>query len=85
MDNGAQADLLRSLSGTLSDFQTATAKLDKALAHHSDGDLVAHAKHSRDHVLTAMAEVRSLGDKLELVIADDLWSLPTYREMLFIR
>jgi glutamine synthetase len=85
VENGPQTDLLRSLSGTISDFQTATAKLDKALAHHADGDLLAHTRHSRDHILSAMTEVRMLGDKLETVVADDLWPLPTYREMLFIR
>jgi glutamine synthetase len=85
VDNGPQAELLRSLSGTIGDFQTATAKLDKALAHHAEGDLLGHAKHSRDHILPAMNEVRTLGDKLETVVADDLWPLPTYREMLFIR
>ena len=31
----------------------------------------------------AMAEVRSCSDALELKIADDLWPLPKYREMLF--
>ena len=40
---------------------------------------------SRDKVLPAMAAVRTLGDKLEGVVADDLWPLPTYREMLFIK
>jgi len=39
----------------------------------------------RDEVLTAMAELRKSGDKLETIVADDLWPLPTYREMLFIR
>ncbi len=32
-----------------------------------------------------MSEVRTLGDKLETLVADDLWPLPTYREMLFIK
>jgi glutamine synthetase len=32
-----------------------------------------------------MNAVRVLGDKLETVVADDLWPLPTYREMLFIK
>ena len=27
----------------------------------------------------------ALGDKLETMVADDLWPLPTYREMLFIK
>ncbi len=63
----------------------ATAALDRALAHHADGEVHAHAKHFRDSVLPAMTEVRNLGDKLETMVADDLWPLPTYREMLFIK
>ena len=30
-------------------------------------------------------EIRYHADKLELVVSDDLWSLPKYREMLFLR
>jgi glutamine synthetase len=30
-----------------------------------------------------MAAVREICDKLELVVADDVWPLPKYREMLF--
>ena len=85
VDNQAQADLLKSLTATISDFQTATAALDKALNHHADGDAFAHAKYSRDSILPAMATVRTLGDKLETMVADDHWPLPTYREMLFIK
>jgi glutamine synthetase len=29
-------------------------------------------------------DLRKAGDKLETIVADDLWPLPTYREMLFI-
>jgi glutamine synthetase type III len=32
-----------------------------------------------------LAELRVAGDKLETLVADDLWPLPTYREMLFIK
>ncbi len=85
VDNGSQADLLRCLTGTITDFQKAVADLEKAVGHHSDGEPLEHAKHSRDKVLPAMAAVRTLGDKLEGVVADDLWPLPTYREMLFIK
>ncbi len=84
-DNSAQLELLKSLTATISDFQKATAALDRALAHHADGEVHAHAKHFRDSVLPAMTEVRNLGDKLETMVADDLWPLPTYREMLFIK
>jgi glutamine synthetase len=85
VDNAAQAELLRTLTGTLSDFQKALAKLDHEIEHNGGGDVLAHAKHSRDGVLPAMSAVRTQGDKLEGIVADDLWPLPTYREMLFIK
>jgi glutamine synthetase len=85
VDNAAQLDLLKSLTATISDFQAAVAALDRALGHHADGDAYGHGKYMRDAVLPAMANLRTLGDKLELVVADDLWPLPTYREMLFIK
>ena len=43
------------------------------------------AEYSRDHQLAAMAKVRSAADKLERVVADDLWPLPKYSEILFIK
>src|SRR4051794_37008690 len=63
VDNAAQADLLKSLTATISDFQQATAAVDHALHHHASGDLLAHAKHSRDEILPAMVKLRELGDK----------------------
>ena len=44
-----------------------------------------HARHYRDSVLPAMTHVREIVDQLEGTVADDLWPLPTYQEMLFIR
>ena len=85
VDNSAQVELLKSLTKTISDFQAAVSSLDKALAHGGDGDPYHHAKYMRDTVLPAMTQVRTLGDKLEMMVADDLWPLPTYREMLFIK
>jgi glutamine synthetase len=35
-------------------------------------------------MLPAMTAVRSVADTLETLIADDLWPLATYQEMLFI-
>ena len=85
VDNSAQADGLKSMTLTITDFQKGIAALEKALGHHAEGDAYAHAKHMRDHVVPAMADLRKNGDKLENVVADDLWPLPTYREMLFVR
>jgi glutamine synthetase len=43
------------------------------------------AIHARDKQLAAMDSVREAADKLEKVVADDLWPLPKYEEMLFIK
>jgi len=44
----------------------------KAIAYH-------------DTVAPKMEEIRYHIDKLELIVADELWTLPKYRELLFIR
>jgi glutamine synthetase len=85
VDAGAQLEHLRELTDAISKFQAATASLDKATHHHPDGDHFAHAKYIRDSVVPKMADLRTLGDRLETMVADDLWPLPTYREMLFIK
>ena len=43
------------------------------------------AIYARDNQLAKMSEVREVADKLEKVVPDDLWPLPKYSEMLFIR
>ena len=43
------------------------------------------AEYARDHQLAAMAKVREAADALERVVADDLWPLPKYSEILFIK
>lgn len=85
IDASVQGDLLRTVATAVTTFQKATADLDEALAHHADGDPYSHTKHARDKVIPAMNAVRAAGDRLEGLVADDLWPLPTYREMLFIK
>ncbi|MFA4943620.1 MAG: glutamine synthetase III [Lentisphaeria bacterium] len=66
-------------------LQAAIAKLDTAMAHEGDGNTLKHAKYMRDHVVPAMCELRTAADALEGVVADEIWPLPTYQEMLFIK
>ncbi len=75
-------EMLTSLVGKL---EKAIGTLNHAIAHEATGSVLDHAKHYRDEVLPAMLEVRSVADALEQTVADDLWPLPSYREMLFIR
>jgi glutamine synthetase len=48
-------------------------------------DMLGHAKYMHDTVVPAMEEVRAAADRLEKVVADDLWPLPKYSEILFIK
>ncbi len=85
VDCSAQLDHLKELTATLTTFQKALAALEKAHGHHAEGTPYDHAKHFRDHVLPKMVELRTAADTLETMVADDLWPLPTYREMLFLK
>ncbi|MGC8625485.1 MAG: glutamine synthetase III [Phycisphaerae bacterium] len=80
-----QEKLLSELSASISDMQKKTDKLNELSDHHVTGDTLAHAKYSLDKLIPAMNAVRDAGDYLETVVSDDLWPLPTYREMLFIK
>jgi glutamine synthetase len=62
-----------------------TDTLEKALQSHEGDSVLAHARHIRSHVLPAMLALREVVDELETRVAADLWPLPTYREMLFIK
>jgi glutamine synthetase len=86
VDAAAQLEHLRELTSSLSKFQGVAADLDNAAhEHNGHGDAYAHAKYVRESVIPKMVELRTLGDKLETMVADDLWPLPTYREMLFVK
>jgi glutamine synthetase len=68
----------------VSRLQEALARLEKAAAHHDD-DPVKHATWMRDKVKPAMDDLRTYADALESQVASDLWPLPTYRELLFLK
>ncbi len=75
---------LEDVTAKLRGMQLAVAKLEKLMDHEAK-DAHAEAKHLCEKVLPAMGEVRTYADALEAVVADDLWALPSYQEMLFIR
>lgn len=85
VENGAQLEFLKTLTVLITEFQKAIAHLEKVLGEHASGDDLAHAVHARDHILTSLVKLRTVADKLETIVADDHWPLPTYREMLFIK
>ncbi|MDH3207368.1 MAG: glutamine synthetase III [Gemmatimonadota bacterium] len=76
---------LDQVTSLVKSLQDSTAALTKLLAREGSHDLEKEANHCRDKVLPAMLKVRAAADQLEDVVADDMWPLPTYQEMLFIK
>lgn len=65
-------------------FREKVDALDEA-DNASEEDPGAHIKLFASKIRPLMDDVRVLGDELETHVAADLWPLPSYREMLFIR
>jgi glutamine synthetase len=78
-------DTLDEITKLVKSLQDSTNALDKSLHHHGGDGLLAEAKHFCVSVVPTMVKVREAADKLEGLVADDLWPLPTYQEMLFIK
>ena len=85
LDFEFDTDTLAEISGLVKSLQSAIAVLASAMAEPATEDLLAEARHCCDVVLPAMNHVREFADELEGIVADDLWPLPTYQEMLFIK
>jgi len=77
--------LIGETAGLIDAFVTAIQKLEEVNAHHPAEEGLEHAKWMRDNVIPAMDATREVADRLERIVADDLWPLPKYSEMLFIK
>jgi glutamine synthetase len=67
------------------DLIAAIKKLDDANQYPDGIEGMDLAIYARDEQIEGMERVREAADKLEKVVPDDLWPLPKYAEMLFIR
>jgi glutamine synthetase len=77
---------LETVLGLTNELHAATEALSAALEHdHGDADLIAEARYACDTLRPLMGAVRGATDALEALVADDLWPLPTYQEMLYIK
>lgn len=59
--------------------------LESALALHDFDTIEDHLKYCSDVLCAGMVKVRAHADTLETLVADELWPLPKYQEMLFIK
>ncbi len=80
-------ELVGEVEPLIKELHFAQLKLEDAnLAENQPEDAPAKwAVYIRDTVIPAMDDVRDVADRLEKLVADDLWPLPKYSEMLFIK
>jgi glutamine synthetase len=76
--------LLAAYTKLVDRFKAQTDALEAAL-DHADASPERHAKYMRDKVVPSMARLREFGDAIEVLTPHELWPLPTYREMLFVK
>jgi glutamine synthetase len=86
-DGGALGGLIEETTGLLDELVGALRTLEERNLHHPDdsAEVLEHARYVRDQVVPAMDATRAAADKLERIVSDDLWPLPKYSEVLFIK
>jgi glutamine synthetase len=79
-------ELVSEVEPLVKELHFALVKLEDAnLADNQPSGAMKWAVYMRDTVVPAMDDVRQIADRLEKLVADDLWPLPKYSEMLFIK
>jgi glutamine synthetase len=80
-------ELVEEVEPLVKELQFAIVKLEDANLsdNQPDSSAMKWATYMRDTVIPAMDDVRQVADRLEKLVADDLWPLPKYSEMLFIK
>jgi glutamine synthetase len=83
---GAQISTTRfeMLSSLIEELDGAITTLQAELVRNEGTTPEEEANHAGTALLPALAAVRAAADQLETLIADDLWPLATYQEMLYI-
>jgi glutamine synthetase len=75
-------------AGLIDEFVDAIFALETANRDHPEDefeDVLGGARYVQTVVTPAMGATRAVADKLERIVPDDLWPLPKYSEILFIK
>jgi glutamine synthetase len=75
----------KTVAGHANAMMQTVAKLDEALGKHDFASVEEHMNFCASDIRSLMDEVRVHADALEMEVSDELWPLPKYREMLFIK
>ncbi|HET6229326.1 MAG TPA: glutamine synthetase III [Longimicrobiaceae bacterium] len=77
--------IIKQLNGLVDELADALGTLTEQNEELGGEDLDSKAHHMHDHIIPAMTAVRGVVDRLEKIVPDDYWPLPTYRDMLFVK
>jgi glutamine synthetase len=84
VDASDSVEALREFVDLVAQFRSRTAEVERLAAHHED-DPTRHAAQIARELKPAMQRLRETGDTLEALVAADLWPLPNYRTLLFLK
>lgn len=76
---------LRTLIELTDELEAATDELEKKAAEHHSGGPDEHMRHYARQVRPLLTRVRSAADALEKIVPANLWPLPTYKDLLFVK
>jgi glutamine synthetase len=81
-----QMDVIERIQNGISNMHELGKQMttERHSAHELDG-AYAVAAHFAKAIVPLMSQIREEADELELLVADDFWILPKYREMMFLR
>ncbi len=83
-DASTQKELLNDVSALLKDMKSALANLiDVTTKAVNIADAGEQAKFYRDEVKTAMTQLRTPADKLEMMVDKKFWPFPSYGDLMF--
>ena len=84
VDAADSAGALRDFVSLVTEFRKRTAEVERLAAHH-DADAARHAAQINRELKPAMERLREVGDALEALVGADLWPMPNYRDLLFLK
>jgi len=79
-------DTINKITGLIKCLQDSVAELEELRLKQAEiEEIEDKCRFCVDELLPNMKRIRGYADELEGLVADDIWPLPTYQEMLFIK
>lgn len=80
-----EKDTAEKVAALIQSMMDNVSKLSTAMSQHDFESVEAHMQYCSQTIRPLMDKVREYADALEGEVADDLWPMPTYQEMLFVK